>query len=86
MLVLEVGVEVELDAEVLDAGAVEEVVVLPLAGALLGGGVTTGLVEAGRVRKITTRITVTANTAITVATAIWISRVVRTGAPCASRR
>ena len=79
---LEAGVELDVGA-----GAVDEVV-LPVLfeGVLLEGVLTVGLVEIGRVRKITTRITVAARTASTVATAIWISRVVRTGAPCASRR
>ena len=90
MLVLEGGalVELETGAEAVEVGAVDDVVVLavPFAGALLGGVLTVGLREGGRVRKITTKITVTARTASTVATAIWISRVVRTGAPCASRR
>ena len=85
MLVLEVGalLELEIGAEAVEVGAVDDVVTLPLpfAGALLEGVLTVGLVEIGRVRKITTRITVTARTASTVATAIWISRVVRTGAP-----
>ena len=89
-LVLEVGARVELEtgADVVEVGAVDDVVTLPLplAVALLGGVLTVGLVEMGRVRKITTRITVAASTASTVATAIWISRGVRTGAPFASRR
>ena len=80
--------ELDTGADVVEVAAVDDVVVLalPFAGALLGGVLTVGVRDGGRVRKITTKITVAARTASTVATAIWISRVVRTGAPCASRR
>jgi hypothetical protein len=68
---LEAGAELGLDAGA-GAGTDDVVVplVLPFEGALLEGVLTVGLVEIGRVRKITTRITVTARTASTVATAI----------------
>ena len=74
MLVLEGGalVELETGAEAAGVGAVDDVVPLafPFAGALLGGVLTVGVSEGGRVRKITTKITVAASTASTVATAI----------------
>lgn len=64
--------ELDTGADVAEVGAVDDVATLafPFAGALLGGVLTVGLSEGGRVRKITTKITVAASTASTVATAI----------------
>jgi hypothetical protein len=78
------GEELDDDAEGASAGTVE--LVDPLAGNVVDDGTTTGAVDAGVFRNRTTSSTVTATTPSTVATATCISRRVRTGAPCASRR